>query len=72
MPRFPPPNDVVYIILDGKAVPVKSLPEDEWERCCKKMMENVGKSVSAYLAGEEWRIRQKKTPLYRKEGEAGL
>lgn len=53
MPRFPPPNDIAFVILeDGKAVPVKSLPKEKWDECRKKMMENVGRIMSSYLSQE--------------------
>lgn len=71
MPRFPPPNDIVFIILeDGKIVPAKSLPKEELERCCEKMMENVGKAVSACLAREAMELSWKRKPTARKDDEA--
>lgn len=47
MPRFPQPYDELWITRNGKAVPVASLTPAEWDACEKKMLENVGRALSA-------------------------
>ncbi|WP_101908850.1 hypothetical protein [Marasmitruncus massiliensis] len=59
MPRFPPPCDELLITINGETVPVQSLPPEEWAAYKKKMMENVGRIMSAELAREAMMSRER-------------
>lgn len=52
MARFPPPSDELWITMNGKAVMVDTLEPEKWNACKKKMMENVGKTMSAEWLSE--------------------
>lgn len=48
--KFPPPCDRAFMLIDGKAVPVESIPKEEWEEIKKKVAENIGRAMSAHLS----------------------
>jgi len=52
MPKFPPPDDRAYLLLDGKAIPVEEIPPEEWRGYVKIMMKNAGRVMSDYYSAK--------------------
>ena len=46
--KYPPPCDEAFLLVDGQPVPIKELPPEVWLAAQDKMMENVGRVMSAY------------------------
>ncbi len=53
MPKFPPPDDRAYMIINGREVRVDQIPAGEWAE--KKMLQNIGRAVSEYESARRQR-----------------
>lgn len=59
MARFPPPNDELFVSIDGKAVTVDSLKPDTWRTYKAKLLKDVGRMMSAESNGDSFKSDKK-------------
>lgn len=59
MARFPPPQDELFVMIDGKAVTVDSLQPATWRTCKAKLLKDVGRMMSTEWNGDSFKLDKK-------------
>lgn len=63
MSRFPPPNDGLFIVIDGVTHNVKDLPADVQDMIRERTLKRLGEGMSEYYMAEARKAHQAQKAL---------